>query len=209
MPTPADLRDLERRPRRYWHVDGIPELVMGLVWLVWGAALLLEEALPREGGGAAAYRMAVPAVLVLGGVAANRAIAALKARLTFPRTGYVAYREPGPLGRVLVALLVVGAAAAVAALVVYARAAGVERSAAPIFGVVVSLAFVATAVRHRAPHLLALAGVALALGIALASLGLGWTAANWLFVGIGVASAALGAVRLRAYLRRHPAEARS
>ena len=47
MVTDAELRDLAARPRRYWHVDGIPELVMGLVWLLWGGALLLGEALPR------------------------------------------------------------------------------------------------------------------------------------------------------------------
>lgn len=209
MSTAADLRDLERRPRRYWHVDGIPELVMGLVWLVWGGALLLEEALPREGAGAAAYRMFVPAVLVLSGFAANWAIARLKARLTYPRTGYIAYREPGRRARVLVALVVMGAAAALAALIVSGRAAGVERSAGPALGVILSLAFVVASVRQKAPHLLALSGVALALGLAFAALGLGWAAANWLFVGLGVSASAIGAWRLRRYLRRHPEEARA
>lgn len=207
MTTTDHLRDLEDRPKRYWNVDGIPELMMGLVWILWGGALLVGEAIPR-GSAANIYWMVFPAVLVLSGVASNWAVRKLKERLTYPRTGYIEYREPGPLVRLATGALVVLTAAALAALIVTGRAAGVEHSAAPAIGVILSLAFVVLSVRQKAPHFLALAGVALALGAAFAGLKLGWAGMNWLFVWLGVSAALMGAWRLRRYLRQHPVEVR-
>jgi hypothetical protein len=205
MTTPAELRDLEERPRRYWHVDGIPELVMGLVWIVWGLALIVGDALPRASAASASYWMVVPAILVLSGVAANWATRRLKERLTYPRTGFVEYREPGRGVRALTALVAVAAAATLAALVVTGRSAGAEHLASPAIGVVLSLAFVVVSVRQKAPHYLALAGVALALGVAFAILKAGLTAMNWIFVWLGLAAVLIGGWRLRSYLERHPA----
>jgi hypothetical protein len=208
MTTPAQLRDLDSRPKRYWNVDGIPELVMGLVWIVWGTAFLVGEVIPR-GSAANIYWGVFPAILVLSGVASNWVVRKLKERLTYPRTGYVEYREPGPRVRLMTALLAVLSAGALAALVVTGRAAGFERTAAPVIGVILSLAFVVASIRQKAPQFLALAGVALALGAAFAALRLGWTAMSWLFVWLGAAASIIGAWRLRRYLRRHPAEAQS
>lgn len=207
MSTPLDLHDLETRPIRYWHVDGLPELVMGLVWLIWGGALLVGEALPR-GTVANLFWTAFPAILVLSGVVANWAVRQLKSRVTYPRTGYVAYPEPSRWTRLTTAAIAVITAAVVAGLAARAGSAGLEQTIAPIIGVLLSLAFTVTSVRQRAPHLLALAGVALALGVAVGALGLGWPGLNWLFVWLGAASVAVGAGRLRGYLRRHPAEVR-
>ena len=205
MTTQAQLKDLEDRPRRYWNVDGIPELIMGLVWILWGAALIVGEALPK-GPGATIYWLVVPAIPVLSGFVANGVTRRLKERLTYPRTGYVAYADPGPRARLLTGLMVVLSAAALAALIVTGRAAGLEHSVGPVFGVLISLAFVVASVRQHAPHFLALAGVALALAVAFAVLKLGWTSMSWLFVWLGIAATALGGWRLRRYLHQHPAE---
>jgi hypothetical protein len=208
MTTPAELRDFESRPRRYWNIDGIPELVMGLVWIVWGLALVVGETLPRGSAAAAYYWMCVPAILVLSGVAATWLTRRLKARLTDPRTGYVELRQPGRGVHALTALIAIAAAAVLAGLVVSGRATGAEHMASPAVGVILSLAFVAASVRQKAPSFLALAGVALALGVAFAILKLGLTAMNWLFVGLGAATVLTGGWRLRSYLARHPAEMR-
>lgn len=203
MITPEELRDLEDRPKRYWHVDGIPELIMGLVWILWGGALLLGDALPRRSGARAAYWLIAFGILVFSGWAIRR----LKERLTYPRTGYIEYRDPGPRVRLLTRLIAMLSAAAIAGLIVTGRAAGMEHSGALVLGVILSLAFVGASVRQKAPHLLALAGIALALGVAFTALKLGWAAMNWLFVWLGVAASVMGAWRLRRYLRQHPTEA--
>lgn len=205
MDTATELRELETRSQRYWTVDGIPELVMGLVWVLWGTALIAEDALPRNAWGAA-LTMAIPAVLVLSGVGANWLTRRLKERLSYPRTGYVEFQAPSRRQRLLVAGVAMVTAAVLAAMIATGRAAGMEHVASPAIGLVISLAFLVMSLRQRSPHLLALAGVALALGIGIGMLKLGWRSLNWLFIGLGVASAAVGAWRLRRYLAAHPRE---
>lgn len=196
-----NLDDIGRRPQQYWNVDGLPEVVMGLLWMLWGGAWLFGETLPHDWRWNL-YWMFTPLVLVLTGCAAVWATKWLKARYTFPRTGYVDWKEPSRATR-----LAAGGLALVTAmiLVTILRAGGDARQhTAPVLGVILSLAFVVASIRQRAPHLLALAGVALALGVALGSVGGGWTTANWLFVWLGAASAVVGVVRLARFIRKHP-----
>ncbi len=199
MTTNADLRDLEERPKRYWNVDGIPELMMGLVWMLWGGALILGESLPKDRGHGW-YWMVVPAALVLSGFASNWATKKLKEKLTYPRTGWVEMKEPGRGVRLLAAGIAVVSAGALALMIVAGKAEGMEHTVTPSIGLVLSLAFVVASVRQKAPHMLALAGVALVLGFTFGMMKLGWTSLGWMFLWLGLAAALLGGWRLRRYL---------
>jgi len=207
MAAPLDLRELERRPTKYWNEDGLPELVMGLLWVLWGGAWLVGNALPR-GPVWNVFWMFTPALLALSGVAAVRLTKALKARVTFPRTGYVAWKAPTRGQRVAAAAVAMVTAAVLAALIVKSRADGLERVAAPGMGVILSLGFLVASLTQRAPHLLALGGVALVLGLAFGSLAAGWEAMNWMLVALGAAAAIMGAARLRMFVARNPLETR-
>ena len=197
-----NLDDLARRPQQYWDVDGLPELMMGLLWMVWGGAWLLGDALPRDWR-ANTYWATVPALLALSGFAAIWMTKRLKARLTFPRTGYVDWNEPSRSARLTAAGVAVATAIILVALST-SRRTSVENAAAPVVGVILSLAFVVASLRQRAPHYLALAAVAGALGLAFGALRLGWESINWIFIALGAASASLGGLRLVWFLRRHP-----
>ena len=207
MAAPLDLRELERRPTKYWNEDGLPELVMGLLWMLWGGAWLVGNTLPR-GPVWNVFWMFTPAVLALSGVAAVRLTKALKARVTFPRTGYVAWKAPTRGQRVATAAVAMVTAAVLAALIVKSRTGGLERVAAPGMGVILSLGFLVASLTQRAPHLLALGGVALVLGLAFGSLAAGWEAMNWMLVALGAAAAIMGAARLRMFVARNPLETR-
>jgi hypothetical protein len=198
---PVDLADAARRPRRYWNADGLPELVMGLLWMSWGIAWLVGDALPR-GRAFTLYWTLTPALLALSGVAAVWLTKRLKARLTFPRTGFVEWREPTRVERLTAAGVAMVTAAVLVGIVT--RGGSSADHAAPVLGVILALAFVVAGVRQRAPHYLALAGVAVAAAIAMAALGAGWGSVNWMFVVIGAASVAVGAARLAIFMRKHP-----
>ena len=200
-----DLGEIERRPAKYWNADGLPEVMMGLVWVLWGTAWLVGESLPR-GGAWNTYWMFTPALLALSGVASVWATKKLKARITFPRGGYVEWKEPTRTQRVLAATIAMVTAALLAALVVRARAQGTERVAPAVFGVLLSLGFVVASLTQRAPHMLALAGVALTLGLAFGALDLGWQSMNWMMVALGLATILSGSLRLGMFLKRNPLE---
>lgn len=199
-----DLDDLARRPRRYWHVDGLPELMLGLTWMIWGTAWLIGQSVPHDWR-ATAYWLMVSPMLAVSGFVVHRITGRLKQRVTFPRAGYVEWARPSAAARTGVVAITVIGALAIAAVALFAPAAAVERRAPAIITAVLSLAFVALAVWNRAPHHFALAAATVAVGIAAATLATGWTSVHWLFLGVGLASAAIGVVRLVVFLRTHPA----
>lgn len=206
MTESVDLKNLERRPQQYWDVDGLPELVMGLLWIVWGGAWLFGQTLPR-GSVWNTYWLFTPALLACSGVAAVWAIKRLKARITFPRAGFVEWKEPTRGQRLATAGVAILAAAALAGLLAASRQPDrVGAVAAPGVGVLLSLGFLVASLKQRAPHLLALAGVALMLGLAFGALRTGWDAMNWMLVALGAASMIVGAVRLRLFIRANPLE---
>ncbi len=58
-----DLNEIQRRPSKYWNVDGLPELSMGLIWAAWGGLWLIGSALPK-GPFYVLFWVVVPVVLV-------------------------------------------------------------------------------------------------------------------------------------------------
>jgi hypothetical protein len=205
MSATLDLSEIERRATKYWNVDGLPDLTMGLLWILWGASWLLGESLPH-GAAWNAYWMFTPALLALSGAASIWATKALKTRITFPRTGYVEWKEPTRGQRLTAAAVALVTAALLTALLVGARARGIERVVPPAMGVLLSLAFLVASLTQRAPHLLPLAGVALMLGLAFGALNAGWQATNWMLIGLGTAMFISGTLRLRSFLKRNPLE---
>lgn len=201
------LDEVQRRSTRYWNVDGLPELMMGLVWMLWGGAWLLGQSLPR--GVSNVYWMFTPFLLALSGVASVWATKKLKARITFPRTGYVEWNPPTRQQRLAAAAVAIVTASVLVALISGNRTVGLEQVAAPAVGVVLSLAFVAASVTQKAPHLLTLAAVALVLGLAFRASTSGWDALNWMLIALGMATVLVGAARLWMFLKAHPLEQRA
>lgn len=205
MTQSVDLADIARRPQRYWNADGLPELMMGLVWMLWGLSWLIGESLPR-GTVSSFYWILTPALLALSGFASVWATKKLKARITFPRAGYVEWTEPTGAQRAAAAAVAMISAALLVVILVKARANGVERTAPLALGVLLSLAFVIASLKQRAPHLLALAGVALMLGLTAGAVNAGWPSLNWILVGVGLATCISGLIRLVLFLKRNPLE---
>jgi hypothetical protein len=197
-----NLKEIEDRPMRSWNVDGLQEMIMGILWILWGGLSLLGKELPK-GGLYQVYWLVVPVMLALSGFAGNWVIRRLKQRVTFPRTGYVALREPTRRERIGTAVLAIVVALILAKVVVQSRTEAVEHLITPVIGVILSLAFVVASLKQRAPHFLVLAGVALALGIAFGALHTGWESLNWLFVVLGVIAAISGGIRLSRFVREN------
>ena len=149
MADTLELEGAQQRSQRYWTIDGLPELMMGLLWVLWGGAWLFGHSLPR-GPVFAMYWMFTPALLALSGVASVWATKKLKARITFPRTGYVEWHSPTRRQRFTAAAVAVGSASLLVAVIAKSRTEQVEHMAAPAVAVILSLAFVVAAISQKA-----------------------------------------------------------
>lgn len=102
-----DVDGAIRKTWRYWYIDGLAEMAMGCLFAVVGLLFLVETWLPEGPLKASFSALGLPVVVLGGALVARQVVAALKSRLTYPRTGYVTYRRAG--GRRALKGLIVGA----------------------------------------------------------------------------------------------------
>lgn len=95
------VRQAEKQAQRYWYVDGLSEIAAGGVILVIALYYAILGWIPVAD--AAGWLMTVGQLLVLivSAVLARAIVLALKERITYPRTGYVAMRRGSKPKRVL------------------------------------------------------------------------------------------------------------
>jgi hypothetical protein len=87
-PAPGQADSAGRRAAVYWFSDGLPEIAFGLIYLVWG---VLGMAWRFHVGGYWTFAAMLAAMCGFFVVYVNdrRIVDILKARVTYPRTGYV------------------------------------------------------------------------------------------------------------------------
>ena len=81
------LTDIERRQPKHWGMDGLPQLVTGVGWLLWGSLYLVGIWL-LERRSYRVYWAIVTGVVLLWGIAVQLALGKLKQRVTSPRAGF-------------------------------------------------------------------------------------------------------------------------
>lgn len=200
-----NLDEMERRSKRYWNADGIPEIVMGCLWIVLGGAFLLRDSLPRASSLAAYYSMMLIGILVIGMLFAKWIVKILKNKYTFPRGGYMELREPTRLQRLLrgtVGGLIGGATALMIGLSVKHQT--IADLASPAIGVLIAAAFLFASRQPGMRHFLWLSLASIVLGIAMYPLKLQWSTLYWYFIVIGICMAVMGACRFRSFIRSIP-----
>ncbi len=106
------IEDTIRHTRRYWNIDGLAELGLGLLCLIMAAYFTLQSFL--EPGTLLSQLLNLFLILLVmgGGLASNRLITYFKKKITYPRTGYVKYRSSARYRRILLGLAAVIIAAA-------------------------------------------------------------------------------------------------
>jgi membrane protein YdbS with pleckstrin-like domain len=201
-----DMKQVERRVRRYWYSDGIAELASGGMFLLLG--LYFGVLGYFEAGSLVSVILQVSMVLVfIGGAFGVRwLVNTLKSRLTYPRTGYVEYRAKDGSTRKRRWVIVGSVMAITAVSVVLVDYFRVMESMVFITGLLVGVIFIA--LRGKSSGLLrfyALGGLAIVLGLALAYSGLPQIYTLSFFYGLlGIAILISGGLVLRGYLAENP-----
>lgn len=202
------LQDWSKRAQRYWYVDGLSEVGGGFIILLismfYAATGLLEDGKVKG----LFSGLGMPVLIIGLSLLMRWIVQSLKERITYPRTGYIAYRRTEPRRRVGGILIAIIFAAAIGMLVFLSRSWLNLQWLPAITGLFAAMLTLIIALRIRLPRFFILAAYTLAVGIATGFLGLADPYDTALFLsGIGLGWLVAGAITLNRYLRgTKPAE---
>jgi len=189
-----------RRAVRYWFDDGLVEIGAGVLFLALAGLFALEGLAPADSLGASLSALGLPLVILGGMLLVGLGVRAAKERLTYPRTGYVAYPAAGPARRILAG--VIGAGVSLAIVWLLAARPSLQLALGALQGVALAIVFLALSLRTGLVRLAVVGFVALGGGLVATTLGLGASLGSALaFGGAGVAAVLSGALALSRYLR--------
>ena len=202
----SNLSDVEQRIKRYWYTDGIGELIGGGMFILLGIYFALQELLGQNSMIGGILQAGLVLVMIGGMFIGRRLINTLKARLTYPRTGYVEYQvdERNLTGRrILTALL----AFAISALtMVFVRLFDFFDAIVAVTGFAVGLILVILRAKVSGlGRFYILGAISIMLGLALSVSGLPNGYSLGLYYGlIGASFIISGGLTLRRYLEENP-----
>ncbi len=201
-----DVQNVERRVRAYWYLDGWAELAGGGVFILLGLFFAGQEWLPKGSLLEALFAPGLLLVFVAATIATSRVVNAMKARFTYPRTGYVSYRvDQKHVGQ---RRLAAGLSAAVFAMVLVFVAArtGTTGWVPAVSGIIVAgtlLYMESKGGGLRRFYLLAVLSAVLGIALSFGPVPLGYRLA--MFYGfMGLAFMVSGGLGLRRYLLENP-----
>lgn len=199
------VEDASRRALRYWYVDGLTEIAIGLVLGLVALLFWIEEVAPGTPL-AQATAFTIPILVIASAFLVRWLIGNAKKRLTYRRTGYVSYHRPPRWRYWLGAVFGAFVGASVAALLTLAP--GSVRWLPAIQGIAVALALALTGHRYNVQRFYLYAALALLTGFVAGNMP--WSserAAAVCFGGTGLTLAVGGVATLLLYLRRTSARA--
>lgn len=100
-----DLNRIKQSSISYWFEDGLSEIVIGALFVIIGLFNLLQGLLEPGSIVSGLSGLILIFIVTFGILLSRRLIKTFKERLTYPRTGYVAYQKSTPLQRIISALL--------------------------------------------------------------------------------------------------------
>ena len=193
----------EQAPRaafRYWYDDGLVEIGTGLLFLTLSALFAVEGLAPAGSLPAGFSAFGLPVILLGGMVVVGLALRWLKERLTYPRTGYVAYSRTRPIRKVLAG--VIGGLVSLSLVVALASRPEWLAALPALQGAAVAAVCILLGYRMGALRLAAQGLVALAAGLIASFTGLEtYVGTAVVFGAVGLASLISGTLVLAYYLR--------
>jgi hypothetical protein len=189
-----------RRTAGYWYADGLVEIGTGLLLALMAGLFALEGTAPDGSLPASFSAIGLPLILLGGMAALSAAVRAVKQRLTYPRTGYVAYERTRPVRKVLAG--VIGGLVSLGLVLLLASRPAWLSALPAVQGGVVGLVWLFLSYRTGAWRLAVVGLLALAAGLAASTAGLSESLGSAAVFGTtGLASLASGALALAHYLR--------
>jgi hypothetical protein len=206
-----DVKQVEQRVKRYWYSDGIAELASGGMFVLLGLYFWIQVIFGEGSLISVFLQVILVLVMIAGFIGVRWLVNTLKARLTYPRTGYVEYRVDDRGARQRRWIIVAAAAIVSGASIVFEAYIRDLDSMILIIGLLAGIIFIA--LRGKSSGLkrfYALGGLAIVLGVVLSLSSLSQITDLALFFGLlGIVIVTSGALVLRRYLSENPMPAKN
>ncbi len=88
-----DIDQIMRNTRRYWYVDGINEIAGGGLIFFIALTYFLFSLIPNIGMRSILLGLVQPLVIIGGSIFTSKIVKIIKEKLTYPRTGYLLFRQ--------------------------------------------------------------------------------------------------------------------
>lgn len=193
------IENAPRRAVRYWYDDGLVEIGVGLLFLLLAALFAVEGLAPAGSLPAWFSALGLPVLLLGGMIVLGLSLRAVKERLTYPRTGYVAYPRKHPARKWLAGVI----GGVVSLLLVLFLAARPDWMVAlpALQGAAFAVVLLLLGYRSGVPRLAVQGLLAIVAGLIVSLAGVGTSIGTALVFGsIGLASLTSGAFVLGRYL---------
>jgi hypothetical protein len=202
----TNFSEVEQRVKRYWYTDGIGELLGGGLFLLLGLYFSIQQYFGDQSLVGVILQSSFALILIGGTIIGRQLINHLKARLTYPRTGYVEYHSAEknmtrqPILAALIAMTV-----AVLSIIITRRIDAIDAMVAVTGVLVAVILLVKQGWSSKMPRFYVLSAISLILGIALSVSGLPGGYNLGAFYGLmGTAFTISGGLTLERYLRENP-----
>jgi MFS family permease len=189
-----------RRTYRYFYDEGLVEMALGLIFIAVGIWLVIWDGLTAGALSGLFLAVGLPLLIFGSAVFFKQLIKKLKERITYPRTGYVSYRQDQPdRGR----WLFIGTAALFTLLAIFLPDSFNQMSV--MVGALLGVILIYMGYRVEVRRFYLIGVISIILGFGLAQLGINEVIAlGLLFTAVGVVLLLSGAITLIFYLRSHP-----
>ena len=201
----VDIEKIEKRTVQSFYEDGLFEIALGAVFLLLGGYFFAQMTAPK--GSTLEDVLSILFVLVIGSSAflASRILRFFKRRITYPRTGYVAFKKKEPSTRRRVATAVVAGIIGASLAALYSLSPSVKVLLPAVNGLLLAIAVLLFANKIGLIRYYLLAAASAVIGFAVTAAGVGDIKGVSLYYGLfGAAALLSGLVTLVVYLRRSP-----
>jgi len=204
-----NTKDILNRAYAHWLNDGIFEIGFGILLAGVGTLRAIIHIVREKP--AAYYWLSAGLLLFMIGFAwgSKRVGEALKARITYPRTGFMAFKHRTHNYKSILALLVLLILAGILGAMVGMLAVQPDQKQAGTFvsitlGIVGALAFTFTAKRFEVKRFYYLAVISIGLVLAISALGVGVVLSlSFFYLSIGLAMIVTGGLAMAQFIRSH------
>jgi hypothetical protein len=201
----VDIEKIEKRAVQSFYDDGLVEIAIGLIFVLLSAYFYSQTIVPKGSSLNAILTGLFMLVLVSSNFLGSRFVRFFKRRITYPRTGYVAFKkkERSPKRRAAAAIAagLIGASVAV----LYGLSSSIRTLMPALYGILLGIAvfFVANRIGILRFYLLSVASAII--GVAIAAAGVEETEGVFFYYFFFGASVLIsGLTALIVYLRRFP-----